>query len=344
MTDKQVGGTLIDSLTTFVNLVLAGKTPESVRPVFFGASLLAFNKKDGGVRPIAVGHTLRRLVAKVACRVYTNLCTGYLKPRQLGVGIKGGAEALVHAARRFVSNMPESHVFVKLDFTNAFNSIRRDCVREAVAAHAPGLLFYFDSAYGEVSNLYFGKFTIHSAEGVQQGDPLGPLLFCLTIQPILEGIKSDFVSGYLDDIGIGGDIDTVIDDLRLLDNNSKQMGLSLNHHKCEVYGLNLIINDIWRKGEFNFQEQLIENATLLGSPIYTGKGVDEALVTKRQDLDRMVQRLALLPAHAAMFLLKNAFAIPKLLYLLRTAPCFNSSELASYDDSLKKSLIFATKH
>ena len=33
---------------------------------FFGANLIALRKKDGGVRPIAVGCTLRRLVAKCA--------------------------------------------------------------------------------------------------------------------------------------------------------------------------------------------------------------------------------------------------------------------------------------
>ena len=32
----------------------------------FGASLIALEKKGGGIRPIAVGCTLRRLVAKVA--------------------------------------------------------------------------------------------------------------------------------------------------------------------------------------------------------------------------------------------------------------------------------------
>ena len=37
---------------------------------FFGANLTALQKKDGGVRPVAVGCTLRRLVVKVAgCKV-----------------------------------------------------------------------------------------------------------------------------------------------------------------------------------------------------------------------------------------------------------------------------------
>ena len=48
MTEKQVGGSLLTSLTKFVTFTLAGKVPEWVRPHLFGASLLAFAKKDGG--------------------------------------------------------------------------------------------------------------------------------------------------------------------------------------------------------------------------------------------------------------------------------------------------------
>ena len=128
-----------------------------------------------------------------------------LKPRQLGVGVKGGAEALAHGARRFLDNMPADHLFIKLDFSNAFNTLRRDSMRETIEQQIPGLLAYFDSAYGQSTRLQYGDFTIESAEGIQQGDPLGPLLFCLTIHPLLSGIHSNFVSGYLDDIALGGE-------------------------------------------------------------------------------------------------------------------------------------------
>ena len=46
--------------------------------------------------------------------------------------------------------------------------------------------------------LFCGDHTIASEEGVQQGDPLGPLLFCLTIQPFITKLRSDFCIFYLD--------------------------------------------------------------------------------------------------------------------------------------------------
>ena len=49
-------------------------------------------------------------------------------------------------------------------------------------------------------------------------------------------------------------------------------------------------------------------------------------------------RLHLLHAHDAFCLLKNAFTLPKMLYTLRTTPCFLSSQLQSFDD-LQRSLL-----
>jgi len=66
VTCQSNGRTLLTAQTGFVNHVLDGKCPNSVRPVFFGAKLLALEKKSGGNRPIAIGYTLRRLVAKCA--------------------------------------------------------------------------------------------------------------------------------------------------------------------------------------------------------------------------------------------------------------------------------------
>ncbi len=54
------------------------------------------------MRSIAEGCTLRRLVAKIASRKVSREMSELLAHRQLGFGVRGGAEAAVHAARRFL--------------------------------------------------------------------------------------------------------------------------------------------------------------------------------------------------------------------------------------------------
>jgi len=38
---------------------MTGACPTDIIPIFFGGRLLALNKKSGGIRPIAVGLTLK---------------------------------------------------------------------------------------------------------------------------------------------------------------------------------------------------------------------------------------------------------------------------------------------
>jgi len=106
-----------------MNLVLAGGVPQEVRLVFFGASLHAISKKDGGLKPIAVGLTLRRLASKIGNRLATERVLLILGPRQLGVGVRGGAEAGVHAVHSLVASGFPYHAIVKLDFRKKKNCL-----------------------------------------------------------------------------------------------------------------------------------------------------------------------------------------------------------------------------
>ena len=93
---------LAEALASLTNLMLRGEVPEATRQRLYGATLMPLSKKDGGIRPIAVGNTIRRLVGKVVSRRVTDLMGQHLRPRQLGFGTKGGAEAAVHATRGFL--------------------------------------------------------------------------------------------------------------------------------------------------------------------------------------------------------------------------------------------------
>ncbi len=97
------------------------------------------------------------------------------------------------------------------------------------------MLFQFIlSAYEKPSLLFCGDHILQSAEGVQQGDPLGPLLFCLTIQPLLLKLHSDFSVFYLDDGTLGGGLEEVLHDLHIVEEEAAVLGLQLNRRKTEL--------------------------------------------------------------------------------------------------------------
>ena len=65
---------------------------------------------------------------------------------------------------------------------------------------------------------------------MQQGDPLGPLLFCLTIHEVTQGLKSEFCVLYLDDLSLGGNVKTLLDDLQTV-SVLESYGLSFEYVK-----------------------------------------------------------------------------------------------------------------
>ena len=329
---------LLQAITDFINMMLEGRTPDRVRPIIFGASLLALTKRCGGVRPIAVGYVWRRLASKVACQAVTPQSVALLAPRQVGFGVASGCEGAIHAARRYTENMQDGQLLLKLDFKNAFNSIRRDSMLEAVALHLPSLYRFVESAYGETSKLRFGDFTISSEEGVQQGDPLGPLLFCITTQALLTSLKSEVVLGYLDDITLAGNHDTVLEDFVKVEEEAASIGLSLNRSKCEVMGHTAETRTNWSMQGIIIQETDPDEIVLLGASLSRGPGIDKALENKLTDLETLCKRLPLMPRHDSLFLLSNVVAMPRLLFTLRTTPCMSSPVLPLYDNLLRASL------
>jgi len=64
----EAGARLLSRLTEFTNMVLRGEVPDFIVTTFFGASISALIKKDGGIRPIAVENTLRRLATKIGVK------------------------------------------------------------------------------------------------------------------------------------------------------------------------------------------------------------------------------------------------------------------------------------
>ena len=134
-------------LTTFVNLLAAGRTPSDVTPYLCGATLLTSKKKSGGHCPIAVGEVLQRLVSKCLSSHSRAAINSLLIPLQLGVGLRGGCEVIVHAMSKLTTSLPDDRSWtLMLDFTNAFNSISQQAMFEGLRNIFPAYLLGWNRA------------------------------------------------------------------------------------------------------------------------------------------------------------------------------------------------------
>ena len=88
--------------------------------------------------------------------------------------------------------------------------------------------------YNTSSLLNFGEHVLLSDEGVQQGDPLGPLLFCVASLKLARYMTSEFNLWYLDDGSLGGDVSSLLGDLQTVCCVGPSVGLLLNEAKCEI--------------------------------------------------------------------------------------------------------------
>ena len=108
------------------------------------------------------------------------------------------------------------------------------------------------------------------------------------------------------------------------------LGLQLNHSKTENVCSNSSTVSTLQSVLPGFRWVEPSEACLLGSPI--GDLNPKVLHSKHAILKTMGERLSLLHSHDVLLLLRNAFSLPKVLYILHTAPCFNSNILLDLDN------------
>ena len=197
--------------SSFVHRVLQGNLPPTCRRILAAARLFALEKPQRGVRPIAIGDTLRRWITRAICMENKLMFADDFSPLQFAVGTEAGSEKLFRAAQTYIEAAPtgERRTLITLDAKNAFNSISRAAVLGELAEKYPWMVDFFWQFYGTPAELWYrmedGQVeTILSEEGTQQGDAAGSLLFCLGFQPALKQLQSEFpdefVGGFMDDV------------------------------------------------------------------------------------------------------------------------------------------------
>ena len=108
----------------------------------------------------------------------------------------------------------------------AFNTISRDAVIRLAREQFPALARW--------TTWYYQR---PSASGVQQGDPLGPLLFSAGVRPLAAGLRSgpvDFSVFYLDDGVLAGPLAAMNAALAHIQQGAAALGLAVNLTKSEA--------------------------------------------------------------------------------------------------------------
>ncbi|CAI5931299.1 unnamed protein product [Closterium sp. NIES-65] len=307
---------------------LQGDLPPAVRSYYAASNLVALCKPQGGVRPIAIGEVLPRLLSRCVTLIYKQQIREFFLPSlQFGVAVPAGIEAMAHAVQAALSLHP-NWVVLELDVANAFNSFNRNFMFDALRQSPfSSLIPFFRLFYAAPSPLHYRNGpileTLQSASGVRQGDPCGPFLYALTqqlaIHPTQQLHPSTFITSYADDTYIVGPAPDVFAAYNTLTSRLQPLGLTVQPSKCSLYGPSDIPPDAMPPPNLSIAPN---GLTVAGVPI----GSDSYIISSvGHKLRSFATSLSLLhdlhdPQIASRLLTLCVSARPS--FLLRTVPPF----------------------
>jgi hypothetical protein len=320
MIDLPGRGTRLAS--TFVRVLVAYQGTEGdLRATLFGGRGVPLKKgekvgDEADLRPIVVPDTLRRVLAKA--EMHTNakeIEVAMVAHHQCGVLLKRGAETITHSIRIARAANP-SLVGLKVDCSNAFNSVLRRAIRQSVALHLPQLTRYLAQAYNRPSIIFCGLTKLRSTRGGFQGDPLMPTIFSTALFPVDEAIAAE--AGleawfwYLDDFVALGTPESVAKALQILERELKKLGIQLNMGKSCTFGL--------KEALPNLDDKPWSDLMMLGSAVAANQAFVEKTNEYIAEVGKLGERFHELNAQVAFCLLRECANANKVNHLMRTCP------------------------
>ncbi|KAL0206710.1 hypothetical protein P9112_002017 [Eukaryota sp. TZLM1-RC] len=246
------------------------------------------------VRPIAVSDSIHNIFSACCLSRFNEKAKTIVLPFQYGINTTDGVSSAIFATD-VLFRQNESNVCMSFNFSNAFNSLSRCSIHGALLQYKPELMPYFQSTCSTNSNLHFGNSILIISSGVKQGDPLGPLLFCLAIHPILLQIQEMFpflkMIAYMDDVVLIGNLNIVKKTTVCFKELFTRIGLRLNSLKCVLLSnspVSTIVDGIEIQGKLYSIDAIRLLGSLSGNNDEITKKLFEKLNSISDKIDRMM--------------------------------------------------------
>ena len=279
------------------NSLSQAKIPRDITEALMGARLTALTKPDGGVRGIATGCSLRRLLArklaKQFCEVFEAECT----PFQCALSTRAGTDCVGHMLRAAMDANPTATI-LSVDGNGTYDHVHRQrCWPSWFGSRQQGHrcnlrgCFTLGLPVTRGTMMREEQRTITQAEGGEQGDPLMPL-FSVGIQGVPEDVATHLVEGeqlcaFLDDVYLLSGPARVEPLHKVLEETMLRIaGIRLHQGKTRVgNSAGVVPDNIAEVGQEAFQP---DGITVLGTPIgsaqYIASKMEERIARERKNV------------------------------------------------------------
>ena len=202
---KSASNSLCESLALTARRLCSVYVDPSCVSSLLASRLIALDKNPG-VRPIGIGETPRRIIAKAVLTVTRGDIQDAAGSVQLCAGQIAGVEAAVHAVQEcFQQDGTEAVLLV--DASNAFNSLNRDAALHNIRSLCPSISTMLINTYRVPTELFIDGEVIFSREGTTQGDPLAMPMYAVATIPLIRRISNSVTQvWYADDAAALGSV------------------------------------------------------------------------------------------------------------------------------------------
>ncbi len=368
----------LELLTKLINVYLSGRLPTGLNAFIASAEIFPLSKKNGGIRPIMLINSFRKLAALCVVEQFgSDMNMQYFRNLQLGICRKFGMESIIHCMSALLRDR-SSLDFMFADFQNAFNLVKREKVLAAVNREGINLYKnFFKAIYGHDSSAWVfsteGVTEIASKLGVHQGDPLGCIAFALAVHELFEEVEAlatdgcdddtlGSVKAYIDDLSVGASFDRMMKIIQHIMVKGNDYGVVFNKEKtviligkCSSFDValarqkwytdqgflvsNVIIHPCNVAEDQKLRQEELYGCICLGAPIGCDRYVSMWLSNKLESLRFESQVLADFAGPMQCKMLMLRFSFAqKINHLLRCLPPSLTNDFAKNFDALKISV------